>query len=280
MDLGRRLRNRLKRVPLVANGVRQARRRANVMMVHVGRSGSTVLADLLRQHPGVGWDGEIYQSVFRQRARPDHTLPDLSDLDPVAFLLERSRQRFCRYYGFEVKFFHVRAFGWSFRDFLAETESRMGRLRVVVLRRRNLLRKVVSSVVARQTGVTHSRVAAQSPVPVRIQPEGVFVDRETRPLIELLRQAEADFLELDGILGDIPSVALAYEEDILADPRTAYRKVCAFIGEKPREVEVRFERTQPWPLAESIGNYQEVCAALRGTDFEWMLATESESRDH
>jgi hypothetical protein len=37
-------------------------RPGNVMMFHAGRSGSTVLGDLLGQHPRVFWDSEIFQT--------------------------------------------------------------------------------------------------------------------------------------------------------------------------------------------------------------------------
>lgn len=40
-------------------------RSGNIVMFHIGRSGSTVLGDLLDQHSSVYWDGEIYQSFYR-----------------------------------------------------------------------------------------------------------------------------------------------------------------------------------------------------------------------
>src|SRR6516225_3158271 len=39
-------------------------RRGNVVMFHLGRSGSTVLASLLQQNPGVFWDGELFEGYY------------------------------------------------------------------------------------------------------------------------------------------------------------------------------------------------------------------------
>jgi len=36
-----------------------------VAMFHIGRSGSSVLADMLNQYPNVHWDGEIYETVTK-----------------------------------------------------------------------------------------------------------------------------------------------------------------------------------------------------------------------
>ena len=40
-------------------------RRGNLVMFHVGRSGSTVLASLLQQHPDMYWDGELFDGDYR-----------------------------------------------------------------------------------------------------------------------------------------------------------------------------------------------------------------------
>jgi hypothetical protein len=65
---------------------------------------------------------------------------------------------------------------------------------------------------------------------------------------------------------------LTYEDDVAADPVRAYRRICYFLGVKNEPVEIRYGRTTPQKLTEIIENFDEVKAALAGTEFEWMLA--------
>ena len=39
-------------------------RHCNVVMFHIGRCGSTVVSDLLGQHPDVHWASELYEPIF------------------------------------------------------------------------------------------------------------------------------------------------------------------------------------------------------------------------
>lgn len=84
-------------------------RRGNIVMFHIGRSGSTVLGDLLRQHPQVFWDSEIYQRLLRDRDKNGTLYPSsASPGDAPEYLRARMPRAGKRFYGFEVKFFHLR----------------------------------------------------------------------------------------------------------------------------------------------------------------------------
>lgn len=252
--------------------LRRARRRGHIAMIHIGRSGSTVLAELLGQHPLITWDGEIYQRVFREREREDGSLPPITDVDPVEYLLERSEAASGRYYGFEVKFFHVRVFGADLGAYLDELDGRLRDLRFVVLERRNTLRVVVSTLAARQTGVWHVRGDTRPPrTPVRVDVDAVFVNREPRPLVELLAEFSSDFSALGRLLERRPSLHLTYEEDVAEDPRRAYARICEHLGLAPHPATTTLARTNPHPLRELIENFAEVEHALGGTEFAWML---------
>jgi len=51
----------------------------------------------------------------------------------------------------------------------------------------------------------------------------------------------------------------------------AYRSVCGFIGLEAAPVRVPYERVNPFPLQQIVTNYDAIAAALRDTEFEWML---------
>ncbi len=237
-------------------------------MFHIGRAGSTVLANMLNQHPSIGWDGEIYAPTQRLWHGQG---------DPVLLMRQRAALLPRRWYGFEVKAFHVRLVGKTLGDLVVAYRAG-GSARFIVLRRENTLRKIVSTAVARVTGRFHLFGQFAPPpdpdavVRVRIDPHAHYIDGETRPLVEFLEGFDRFHASLDEILASDDPLRLSYEADILADPQRAYRAACRFLGEEPVPVLMRFARTTPFPLREVIENYDEVALALEGTRWAWMLA--------
>ena len=47
------------------------KRKGNIFMLHIGRVGSTVLADLLNQHSQIHWDGEFYPKQHKYYLVPE-----------------------------------------------------------------------------------------------------------------------------------------------------------------------------------------------------------------
>ena len=241
---------------------------AHVAMFHIGRCGSTVLGDMLDQHPSIHWDGEIYEpggSVWKAHGSPQEAA------DPIGFLRKRIGGATRPRYGCEVKFYQARLVNLPM-EVLVSSLAALGFKHFIVLTRRNYLRKVVSSLVARASSRWHVPAGAVATLQrVRINVDAVGIDHGHLPLMELLRGYDADLAQVDALLAHRPVLKLVYEEDIEQDPRAAYRKVCAFIGEAMPPVNVRLDRTTPFPLREIIENYSEVAACLRGTPYEWMI---------
>lgn len=242
-----------------------------VVMFHVGRSGSRVVGDLLDQHSAVTWEGEIYRKAMRYRRKgiPDKVKGEWP-VDAEGLLAARLRE--CReaHYGLEVKFQHLQRLGLGTGDFLALLE-RFGCRHLVVLRRENLLRKIVSSRVGATRGKYHMHRTPDAPTRVRIDPERTPVDGVDRGLIEAIEMFEAQFAELERLLGSRAHLALTYERDVAADPRDAARKICGFLGIPEEPMVVKYARSNPFPLSAIIENFDEVRGCLRGTRFEWML---------
>lgn len=241
-----------------------------VTTFHIGRSGSTVLGDLLDQHPAIHWLGEIYEwPEFRDRpAAPG----------PGSELLRRLRTRLPGVAepvaGIEAKFYHLHDHGVALGDFLDELRGEIagsGRCRFVVLRRKNYLRKVVSSLAARQRGQWFARPGSPvPPVRLEINPERVCIDGDAQPLLDYLRDWDAQFDQLDESLAGEDVLHLTYEDDIEQDPLVAYGKVCQYLNLPAGVPEVRFNRTTPQPLPEIVTTLDAVRKALAGSGYEWM----------
>ena len=116
--------------PLNAN-----RRPGAVALFHIGRCGSTVLTELLDQHPKMYWDGETYGRVLDELkdAGQDRST---SGFDPATYVEQRLQRSGSRWFGYDVKFFHVTDFNVTVDDYVKQITSR-GITHLVVLRRRN-----------------------------------------------------------------------------------------------------------------------------------------------
>jgi len=239
-----------------------------VTTFHIGRSGSTVLGDLLDQHPAVRWLGEIHEwREFRDRPAPP---------GPGSELLRRLQSRLPAVEkpvaGIEAKFYHLHDHHVALGDFLDELRGvGAGHCRFIVLRRMNYLRKIVSSLAARQRGQWFARPGQPVPaVRLEINPERVCIDGDAQPLLDYLRDWDAQFDQMDAALAGTDALSLCYEDDIERDPLAAYRKVCAYLGLPPGSPEVRFHRTTPEPLDEIVTTMPSVRRALAGSGYEWM----------
>ena len=241
-----------------------------VTIFHIGRSGSTVLGDLLNQHSAVEWLGEIHEwPEFLDRAAPPGSGSEL---------LRRLRSRLPGVtrpvVAVEAQFFHLHDHGIPLHTFLDELRGEFpepAACRFIVLRRKNYLRKIVSSLAARQRGRWFARPGSPvPPVHLEINPERVCIDGDAQPLIDYLRDWDAQFDQLDSELATDGPLCLTYEDDIEQDPLVAYRKVCAHVGQPPEAPEVRFARTTAQPLTEIVTTLAAVRQALAGTEYAWM----------
>jgi hypothetical protein len=263
---------------LVRGTLLEPLRPLSIVLLHPGRCGSTVLGDLIGQHGNVWWDSEIYE-IERQR----RVAAGLSEDIPAPLPLLRSRMRLAgrALYGFELKFIRAEQLRFIHMDlpaYLAAIEA-MGVDHFVVLKRRNLLRRLVSALVGFKTQQWHAKVGVgTSAVRVRVETGPQPFPTEGRTLVENFDVTETEFVQLRELLRGKPVLELSFEEDIEVDPRVGYRRLAPFMGLRPEDVTVRYQRTNPFPLQDLIENYEEVADALAGSSYEWMLETPAPAR--
>lgn len=246
------------------------RRPGGLVMFHIGRCGSTVLSEMLSQHPEVYWDGETYVRVL-QELRDANQDRLTSGFDPASYIERRLPRSGSRWFGFDTKFYHVTDFGLPIQQYLDDL-SQIGFSKVIVLRRRNYLRKVVSSRLGYERGWYHTKArpaATQSSVHINVDEIGV--DGTSASLIEHFERWDNEYETVERHLGTHQVLHLAFEDDIEVDPLVAYRRVVDFLGLQPHSAQVTLKRVNPQPLAELIQNYDEVDSLLSGTKHHWML---------
>src|SRR6185369_15057982 len=128
--------------------------KANIAMFHIGRSGSTVLGDLLQQHPDIFWDGELFDSRGSKFTNSIARKLNLFPFVPFNFIRVNMLKARGKYYGFETKFFHLSKNGISLSEYFDKLQN-MGFDHFIVLKRRNYLRKVISSLIGKQKNRYH-----------------------------------------------------------------------------------------------------------------------------
>jgi hypothetical protein len=244
----------------------------NVVMFHIGRSGSTVLGDLLGQHPAIFWDAEIYARLFYEWEQQGAVIgANGFALDPVNFLQQRMIQAGERIYGFEIKFFHLKVTHVALPSYVTALHG-LGFSHYVLLQRRNTLRKLVSSVIGHQRARWHQPAdRGTSLIRISLDVNNVAIDRERKPLLAYLQDYETNFKALAQLLHDRHVLHLSYEEDVSADPQIAYGCVCDFLGLERYPAIIRYGKTNPFPLRAMIANFDEVEGVLSGTPYAWML---------
>ena len=275
------------------------------VLLSAARTGSNMLAALLNDSPEI----TCFRELFNQPAgfieygvdgydpynESDRTLRD-SDFE--SFLQQRvfgEHPSGIRAVGFKMPYEH---FFWfpEMQDWLAQESG----IRILHLRRRNLLRQFASLRVAQSTGgwveeqpfslagalrlqfvakaVRHPLKAAtalQRLVLPRLRPPeqpAWKAQREpvTLPIEECryyFEWAAATASKYDELFQEHACHTVTYE-DIVQQRGKTLSEVQTFLDVKPRRLIPATRRQNPEPLSELIANYEELRDAFQGTEFE------------
>jgi hypothetical protein len=245
------------------------RRVANVAMLHAGRCGSSVLADLLDQRPDFYWAGELFELMptIYYRMEAEHRAQER-----IANAMYRPAEP---YFGFDSKYLpeqhlHPDLANKTVEDYVALLDA-LGFEHFILLGRRNHLRRAVSVAVGTKTGQWNTAGDVASTT-VRLDIARFASYGARMPLVDYFQSLDVVHERVRSALRGRRLLELEYEDDIQADPRLAYDKTCAWLGLAPHEVRVRLRKINDRPLTEMLQNFSEVQAALRGTAYEWMLS--------
>lgn len=228
------------------------------------RTGTNMLRSILNQHGRVLAFGEVFRSPeFIGWAMPGYPrigpLRRCLEREPVRFLDEVVYGPYPRRFqavGFKLFYGHARQPGWQ--PVWDRLQDR-GDVVVIHMRRRNVLKALISFARAERTGVWESRRGRRpDPGPIALDYE------QCRYLFEQNRRWEA---ECDTRFVDHAQVDLLYE-DLTRDRAGQMRRVYEALGVEPRDVAPSTRRQGSKPLSASIANYTELKARFAGTPWE------------
>lgn len=257
--------------PRFVQGVWQVafKKSSHIAMFHSGRCGSTVLGDLLGQHPEIFWGGEIYHR--------DNDNTYAHERFPMRRLFWRMMTSTKRHYGYEVKYLHTgqrELIGLDWNRYVHQVWQ-MGCKRLIFLGRKNSLRNLVSIVVSLARNKWHQAPSDITELTqITLDVDGVPTTDSRMSLLEYLHRYQTAQDEIESILERYGYLRLTYEDDIASDPILAYRRVCNYLGLADyNQITIQYAPTNPFQLKDSISNFEEVSRTLIGTPFEWMLIT-------
>lgn len=244
-----------------------------IAMFHAGRCGSSVLANMLAQHPEIHWANEIFENMqpgfYRMPASNRAETRIKATIHPP----EKA------FFGFETKYLPEQHLREELANHSPESYvsllQRLGFEHYILLDRSNHLRRAVSTAIGIKTN-QWSNKGKQAPVTtVTLNPEKFVSYGESMTLTKFFESLEHRYQEMKLALSKSSLLELNYEEDILPDPTIGYKKTCAFIGTDARkDVEVRLRKQNTRPLSKLVENYDDIAAYLRGTRYEWMLTAD------
>lgn len=264
------------------------------------RSGSTMLTNLLNQHPNALAFHELFhihrasvpfQAVgYRRRSRDDSVMV-LRDRDPAGFLDQHvwgDQPRSVKAVGFKLLHTQARsslmwwhapeyAHWWSHvdngvheiwsiaRSDLWGTLVADASLRIILLRRDNLLSLLVSAEMAKKTGRWGDGATGGY-----ASSTGTRVKLATNTLLRDFDAARRQHAEARDLFCSHPMLELIYE-DLIRDPDTTGRTIQDFLGLPRRRLLANTRKQQTGHYRDAVMNWDEVTATLTGTPWEHFL---------
>lgn len=249
----------------------------NVFMFHFGRSGSTALADAISRIPGFFWHGEIFSEgtyVYDgfeslEISRKDKKgggrfdCPDfLEFIDVAKHGVEQQLGHPIIRYGCEIKNYHFEFgyFSFSLESALDALASRVPDSKFIFLRRRNPLRRILSANIARQTGIYHVTTSVDKPNKIRIDLNN-FNDVDLKfcgEIAAVLRNSMEVENQYSEVILRHGGFEICYEDHIEGSMDKAMDILSQKLMVECVPPETSLKKTNPFPLSETIENYEEL----------------------
>ncbi len=218
------------------------------------RTGTNLLADLLRSHPKVSVAGEILNPYNPEGIR--------LSLRPAAVLRHirralRALDGECR--GAQTHIQHFRLHGIPIEMLCGELPE----IRFIVIYRRSLAEQFVSWKLAKQSG----RWVGNSDSAVH-KTRCIVEPQEFQAWCANVRDRFAEVTNCSALWER--SISIAYE-DIATSPQSILaERVFPFLGVEPISVQTRLRKQNPRPLNQCVENYREVADLLNRERLEYV----------
>lgn len=214
-----------------------------------GRSGSTVLVNLLDSIKGLHCDGEI-----------------LSNPVPFPFLhvVSKCANSKASIYGCKILSYQILEVQ-RIKDpkiFLKNLNS--NNFQIIYLKRENFLYHAISNIRARKFGFHKKRTD-------NIVSKKITVDMDE--LLSWIKGSESLEKSEELLLEGIPHLSLTYEKNLenVEEHQKTVDSICKFLGINTDKVETIYQKISPKTIEQSVENYDELVSFLKNTKYEKYL---------
>jgi LPS sulfotransferase NodH len=235
------------------------------VIVAAERTGTNLFRQLLASHPKIMTGGELFNRVLMEKSQIPWgfdlgpRVPEFEELrrtNPPAFvqaLFEMTARRGYQAIGFKLMYGHGDNCP-GVLDYLVQDRT----IRILHVKRRNLLRRLLSEEIARKTGVWWVGNSEAGPPPTKVRLD----IKHCVSNFELIRAQQSKY---DTLFGNHTKSDFFYEE-MVAAPSATMAQGIRFLGLQPPAVEPRIisRKTGAGPLRDSIENYEELKEVFAG----------------
>lgn len=210
-----------------------------------GRSGGTLLIDLLASHPQIACENYGYRAE----------LLAFHSFFPFHYIEAKAALAKAETYGFKLKPTEISLVQRRSSSAFLQNLHRRG-WKIVHLRRQNLLRQSLSIQIATQTQVWHHFEGKQNAE--KSKSEKVYI--ESKALMKYMAEAERIDAEEDDSLAVLPHLSLRYEADLLRTEtqNATANRVFKFLGLPPHDAKTDFVRTGSDDIFKNVENADEL----------------------
>lgn len=222
-----------------------------------GRSGSTLLVQLLNEHPKIHSEGEILNAAQHMKS-----------FFPSLYVQGRRAKFPKQVYGFKVKLYQLVEDQCLMnpREFVLDLYNQGWK--IINLSRRNYLRSQVSHYVGRHRGFMHITTSQKASA---FKESKVTID--CKDLIDGIERRDKYREKEKEILQGLNYIEVVYEDDLLLQEnhQRTCNKVFDHLDIEPVSVKAKLKKTTSSKLSEVIENYEEVVESLGKTKYANLL---------
>jgi len=240
-----------------------------VAMLHPGRCGSTVLGSMMNQNAKIFWCGEPFERLMeKDRA--------LSKPEVIQIIKDSEAAKISRIFSFATKYprdMHLSkdCINLEIPEYVNLLKG-LGYNKFIVIDRSNHLKRAISMENGRISNQWHTTAEVKEVRKVMIDPSRLMVGFDYfLPLTEYFELLDREHMQVMHEVNQLDYLCLNYERDIETDPLKAYKSVSQFLNLEYTPPLIKLKKTNPFPVKQTLSNFEEIEGALKNTSYSWML---------